>query len=285
MDNNLLILYCFVDDFCKKFIPLFESKLLKSGHRKRIKPSKLSYAEVMTIIIYFHQLGFRNFKSYYNFYVKKHLNNCFLRLVSYNRFIELKSQVLVPLCMLMHCLKGKKTGIYFVDSTTIKVCHIKREKSNKVFAGMAKKAKSSMGWFYGFKLHLIINDKGEIMSFKITKGNSSDVRNVESLTEGLSGSLIGDKGYISKNLFDNLYSQGLKLITKIKKNMENKLMPLFDKFLLNKRAIIESTFNQLKTICQIEHSRHRSSINFAVNLIAGLVAYSVKPKKPSLKYT
>ena len=165
---------------------------------------------------------------------------------------------------------------YFIDSTLLKACHIRREKQNKVFAGLARKSKSSMGWFFGFKLHIIVNDKGELMAFKLTKGNVDDRRPAPSLTKGLVGKLVGDKGYISNNLFLELWENGLQLITKIKSNMKNKLMNLADKILLRKRAIIESVNDQLKNISQIEHTRHRSIWNFACNLVARLCAYSIK---------
>ena len=120
------------------------------------------------------------------------------------------------------------------------------------------------------------------MAFSITKATTDDRVPVTQLTQALSGKLIGDKGYLSQKLFDELYQRGLQLITKIRKNMKNKFMPLFDKLLLRKRAIVESVFDQLKNISQIEHSRHRSPQNFMVNILAGLAAYCLQPKKPSL---
>jgi len=191
--------------------------------------------------------------------------------------------VLVPLCFFLQSFKGEKTGIYFVDSTLIKACHIKREKQHKVFKGLTEKSRSTMGWFFGFKLHLVINDKGEVMAFKLTAGNVDDRKPVLNLVKNLIGKLVGDKGYISQKLFEQLYQQGLQLITKIKKNMKNKLMSVANKLLLRKRAIIESVNDQLKNISQIEHTRHRSVWNFAVNILAGLCAYILQPKKPSIK--
>jgi len=186
------------------------------------------------------------------------------------------------MAVFMQVLYGKKTGIYFIDSTTIEVCHIRREKQNKVFKGIAEKGKSSMGWVFGFKLHLIINHLGEIMAVKLTKANVDDRTPAPQLAKNLSGKLIGEKGYICRKLSDNLLLHGIQLITKLKKNMKNKLMPLIDKFLLKKRAIVESVNNQLKNISQIEHTRHRSFWNFLANIIAGLIAYSLRHKKPSV---
>jgi Transposase DDE domain len=180
--------------------------------------------------------------------------------------------ILIPMCAFIQGQSKTRTGIYFIGAT-IDVCHVKRASSNRVFKGIAKKGKSSIGWFFGFKLHLVINDKGEIMAFKLTRATTDDREPVSSLIKDLIGKLVGDRGYISQKLFDALSERGLQLITKIKKNMKNKLMPLFDKLLLRKRAVIESVNDQLKNISQIEHSRHRSIHNFMVNL---------QPKKPSL---
>lgn len=139
-----------------------------------------------------------------------------------------------------------------------------------------------MGWYFGFKLHILINDKGELMAYKITESTTDDRKVVPELSKGLFGKLVGDKGYISQKLFDELFEKGLQLVTKIKKNMNNKLMPIFDKFLLRKRVVVESVIDQLKNISQIQHSRHRSIPNFMLNIIAGLAAYSLQNKKPSM---
>ena len=190
---------------------------------------------------------------------------------------------MVPLCFFLQCFSGEKTGIYFINSTPIKVCHIKREKQHRVFKGLAQKAKSTIGWFFGFKLHLVINDKGELMAFQITTANVDDRKPVANLVKTLIGKLIGNKGYISKKLSAALLTQGLNLITKVKKNMKNCFMPLIDKLLLRKRAIIECVNDQLKNISQIEHTRHRSVWNFLANILAALIAYSLQPKKPSIR--
>ena len=191
--------------------------------------------------------------------------------------------VMVPLIFFIQSQAKTKTGIYFIDSTTISVCHVKRANRNKVFKGLAKKSKSTMGWYFRYKLHLIINDIGEIIAFKITSSTTDDRKVVPSMTEGLIGKTCGDKGYISQPLFEQLFEKGLKLITRIKKNIKNQLMPMADKLLLRKRALIETLNDQLKNISQIEHSRHRNVNNIFVNLLAGIAAYSLKPKKPSLR--
>ena len=182
------------------------------------------------------------------------------------------------------CCLGKCTGISYIDSTPLRSCHIKREKQHKVFKGIAQKGQCSLGWFYGFKLHIIINDRGEILDFIITPGNVDDRKPLKDmdLHKRIFGKLYGDKGYISKDLFEKLFVDGVHLITKIKKNMKNSLMLLQDKIALRKRALIETVNDELKNICQIEHTRHRSFKNFTTNLLSGLIAYSFFDKKPSI---
>lgn len=285
--NEITEIFYLCDDFSKEFDKSFKKHILQSdnGKKARNKPGKLSHSEVMTILISFHLGGYRNLKHYYLFYVSQHLNKEFPKLVSYNRFVELQQQVAFPLVLFLKlCRMGECTGISFVDSTTLKACHIKREKQNKVFSGIATKGKSTTGWFFGFKLHIIINDKGEILSFVITQGNVDDREplNSESFIKSVFGKLYADRGYISQTLRDILFVDGIHLVTKLRNNMKGGEIPLQDKINLRKRAVIESVNDELKNICQIEHTRHRSFTNFITNLIAGLLAYSFLPKKPSI---
>jgi Transposase DDE domain len=277
---NILALFCDIDDFCLFFEPLWRKRLLET--RQRDRASTLCLSEVMTIITLFHASSYRNFKSYYTGYVLKHLVGAFPRLVSYNRFVELMPSALVPLCCYLQSRKGECSGISFVDSTSLKVCHNRRIHSHKVFRECARRGKTSVDWFFGFKLHLVINDCGELLSLRLTPGNMDDRRPVPELTKGLFGKLFGDKGYVSQTLFETLYDDGLQLVTKLKTKMKNRLTSIFDKIMLRKRAIIESVMDQLKNISQVEHSRHRSVANFFVNLVAGLIAYTWREKKPSL---
>jgi Transposase DDE domain len=285
--NEITEIFYLCDDFSKEFDKSFKKHILKAdnGKKTRNKPCRLSHSEVMTILISFHLGGYRNLKHYYLFYVSQHLNKEFPELVSYNRFVELQQQVAFPLVLFLKlCRMGKCTGISFVDSTTLKACHIKREKQNKVFSGIATKGKSTIGWFFGFKLHIIINDKGEILSFVITQGNVDDREplNSELFINAVFGKLYADRGYISQTLRDILFVDGIHLVTKLRNNMKGGEIPLQDKINLRKRAVIESVNDELKNICQIEHTRHRSFTNFITNLIAGLLAYSFLPKKPSI---
>jgi hypothetical protein len=141
-----------------------------------------------------------------------------------------------------------------------------------------------VGWFFGFKLHLVINDRGELLSFALTPGNADDRSRVDQLTRELWGRLFGDKGYVGRELFERLRGRGLKLITPLRKNMQNKLMEWEEKVLLRKRSLIETINDQLKNVEQVEHTRHRSPLHFLVHLMAGLAAYARQPKKPALRF-
>ena len=275
-------MFCQVDDFCNLFMPSWETCLLEQGLQKKTWQCQMSSSEIMTILILFHQQRYRNFKTFYTEHVQKYLKKEFPDLLSYSRFVEQKKRVTIPLFFFMLSLSKSQTGIYFIDSTPLKVCHIKREKQHKVFLGSAKKSKSTMGWYFGFKLHILINSAGEIMSLKLTDATTDDRVPVMELASGLFGKLFGDKGYISKDLKEKLLATGVALMTKVKKNMKGVFMSDFDRILLRKRAIDESVTDQLKNISQIVHTRHRSMDNFLVNLIAGLTSYSLQPKKPSL---
>ena len=282
MNNEILPLFSDIDDFCQFFEPSFKAKLLESGDSQRHRKSTLTLSEVMTIIIWFQLSGYRTFKDYYQNEVSKHLRQEFPNLVSYNRFVELMPSTLLPLCCYLQTRKGKTAGIAFIDSLPLAVCHNRRIHSHKVFAHLAERGKSSVDWFYGFKLHLVVNDCGELLAFHLTAGNVDDRKPVPKLAKGLYGKLFGDRGYISKTLNEVLSEQNLEMITKIKKNMKNRLLSVFDQIMLRKRALIETINDQLKNICQVEHTRHRSRANFVVNVIGALIAYTFKEKKPSL---
>ena len=215
-------------------------------------------------------------------HVRQHMRAEFPQLVSYTCFVELIPSASPALCRYLRCRFGATTGVAFIDSTPLPVCHNKRIGRNRVFAGMAQRGKSSMGWFYGFKLHLIVNDRGELLAVRLTPGNTDDRKPAPQMTTHLWGKLVGDRGYLSQALFELLFAQGLQLITPMRKNMQNRLVVLEDKLLTRKRSIIETINDQLKTISQILHTRHRSTVNFAVNLMAGLIAYTWQAKKPSL---
>jgi len=282
--------YVEMDDFYIEFAKMIENrpKIEDSSVKKRNRPGKLSDSEMMSIYLLFHFGQFTNFKHFYLHYVVKHLKDLFPDLISYERFNARQERILLPLMMyLKYRGLGKSRGINYIDSTLLKVCHIKREKQNKVFRGIAAKGKSTMGWFFGFKLHLIINDRGELLSFYLTKGNVDD-RDIEvmtAMTKEIFGKLFGDKGYISQALSELLFQDGIQLITKVRKNMKKQNLSDVDAILLRKRALVESVNDELKNMCKIQHTRHRSVKGFLVNIVSALTAYCFFPKKPSLNIT
>ena len=285
--NKITEIYFIIDEFNKEFDKTISAYSLneKNATKKRIRKSTMTNSEVMTIMVLFHAMGYRNLKDFYLFYVAKHLKKEFPKLVSYNRFVELQKSVVVLMALFLKtCCLGECTGISIIDSTPLRACHIRREKQHKTFKDLATKGHTSTGWFFGFKLHLIINDKGEILDFMLTQANVDDREPLKSdnFHKRIFGKLFGDKGYIGKDLFEQLFIDGVHLVTKIKKNMKNSMMLLQDKIILRKRSLIETVYDQLKNICQIEHTRHRSFDNFITNLLSGLIAYSFFPKKPSI---
>ena len=283
--NKLIELFCDVDDFCRVFLPELEKQLISDGKKKRRRASRMTMSEVMTIIIAFHMSNHRDFKNYYIGFITQFYRGHFPHLLSYTRFLEIMPKAIIPLSSYFSTLKGESTGIEFIDSTSIKVCHNLRIPRHKTFGGIAQRGKGTMGWFYGFKLHLVTNYRGEIVDAKLTTGNVNDTKPVEDITKKLSGKLYADKGYISKKLSENLKDRGVDLVTTVRKNMKAKAISLWDRAMLSRRFIIETINDQLKNISQIEHSRHRSPNGFMLNLLAGLVAYCLKENKPSLNIT
>lgn len=280
---NILELYVQVDDFWQSYAPTWHAHLLAAPGKHRHRASHLHPSEIMTILIAFHQSHYRTFKAYYLSHVQTYWQREFPTLVSYQRFVDLIPSVLVPLTAFLHAHLGTCTGLSFVDSTPLAVCKNPRIHHHRVFADQAARGKTSVGWFFGFKLHLVINDCGGLLAFHLTPGNVDDRTPVPSMIHRVFGKLFGDKGYISQDLFAHLWEDHqIQLITRLRKNMANALIDLTEKLLTRKRAIIEAVIGQLKLISQIEHSRHRSPNNFLVNLICGLIAYTLKPTKPSL---
>lgn len=283
----LVEIYVEVDDFCKEHEQIINSWLKESGLVKKNHPSQLTLSEVMTILIYYHHSYYKDFKHYYTNYVCKDLRRDFPQLVSYNRFVELVPRALLPMCMFLkhRCSLSRLTGIYFVDSTPWAVCHPKRAHSHKVMRGFADWGKTSVGWFFGLKYHLITNQFGELVNFYITEGSTADNRAklLFLLTKNLMGWLFGDKGYLlSKEKRQLLERDGaLRIFSKCRKNMEKQEMPLEARLWLRKRGVIESVIDLTKNACDSVHTRHRSPINAFVNLFSALSAYSFFQRKPT----
>lgn len=283
MRFDITALYCCLDDFVQIYTGWERHHLIGDG-RTRYREGKLSLSEMLLIMILFHMDCFRNFKAFYTYGIEQKHRHLFKELPSYERFVSLQKRLLVPLSMLliMLCKQSKAGGIYVIDSTALKVCSNKRINRHKVFDGLAKRSKTSMGWFFGFKLHLVINDKGQVVAVKITPGNTDDRAPMLNLTQGLKGLLLADKGYISKEKFHALWRRGIKILVGIRKNMKNYLVPIYDKLLLRKRFVIETVFGVLKEQMGLEHTRHRSVFNAFVHILSCIVAYCFRTNKPKI---
>ena len=286
-EDKIIEIFCMADDFCKFFDAMMAKYTVKDARKRPYhRASSLSKSEVMLIMILFHNSGYRCLKHFYVEHVCRHLRPLFSPLVSYNRFVELEKEVAVPLALFIKkVLPGRCTGISFVDSTPLRVCKNQRIHIHKTFKGIARRGKCSMGWFFGFKLHLICNERGELLNFMITPGDVDDRKPLDykPFVEFLYGKLVGDKGYIGKQLFQRLFVDGIQLVTRLKGNMKGALMSMADRVLTRKRAIIETINDELKNIAQVEHSRHRSFDNFIVNMPGALAAYCFFPKKPCIR--
>ena len=285
---SIVSLFCEIDDF------FLEYEAWKSTHclpkttpiETRGRPRCLHPSEVMTILIAFHQSNYRTFKHFYLKHVCVYWHAEFPNLVSYSRFVGLKQEVLTLLTLYLSALRGECSGISFVDSTRLRVSDNKRVSSHKVFAGRAERSKTSMGWFYGFKLHLIINHTGDLLEGALTPGTVDDRKPLWQMNPGgcLHGRLYGDSGYISKDLREHLCEQGVNLVYKVRKNMDPLEVSVSDAVLLKKRTLVESVIKELKTQTVLEHSRHRSFENFQVNVFSALIAYQLSENKPALNF-
>lgn len=285
---DIVELYVIIDDFCNKFMPRYAKLLINKGLLKRKRSGMLSMSEIILILVLFPHSEFKCFKWFYINKIKGQYRSYFREVPSYNRFIEYMPRGLLVLSRLlgylMYFYRTQSDGINYVDSTRIPICHNKRTNSHRVFESFAEIGKSTMGWFLGFKLHIIIDTKGQILSMNFTKGNVDDRVPIMKLIQGLSGKLFGDKGYIKKELSQELQELGITLITPLKKNMKSRFMPIniFDLIMSKKRVLIESVFNILKNKLQLCHTRHRSIKNFCVHILSVLVGYQLAPEKPSI---
>jgi len=282
---QLIQLFIFVDDACQLMQVWAAQHWLDAHRTKPTRRPKISESEMITLLIFYHYSGYKCFEYYYKSLVLNDLRPYFPNAPSYTYFIELLERVSMPMLILaqLTCQQAEQTALYYVDSKTLPVCHPLRQKQHKVFSPWATKGKSSTGWFFGLKLHLVINHKGQIVQFALTTGNvaDNDKTLLTKLLDTLKGKVFGDKGYLT-SLSHTFQQAGLHIITKLKKNMKNKLMTLQDKLLLKKRPVIEAVFDILTSVFDLHHTRHRKPSNALVHLMAGLVAYQFYPDKPAV---
>jgi len=288
MFDQLTEIFCDFDDFCKEVVPNWEATLLECDKSAK-KPTKqeqygpscgLCRSEIMTILVMYHGSRFKNFKTFYNGIVLR-LGRCYFpKAPCYERFLTLTKRAWLLLTFFMAYRFGSKTGVYYIDSTPLAVCHNKRINKHKVFRDLAARGKTSMGWFFGFKIHFVFNSLREIVAVQMTPGNISDASVVPKLTQDLTGKLFGDKGYIGKKLTQSLLERGLVLMTRVRKNMKSLPMTIDDKRLLNKRNIAETIIGHIKEFSSLRMPKHRSVINAFTHVVASIIAYPINPLSP-----
>jgi hypothetical protein len=283
MFDRLVEIFCDFDDFCKLIKTQWEAMQLTNGApsgRKHGPEGGLIDSEIMTILILYHGSRFKNFKTFYNNVVLILLRSWFPGAPCYERFLTLTRRVWSLLAFFMASRMGEKTDIYYIDSTPLVVCHNRRINRHKTFAGLAERGKTSTGWFFGFKLHLVFNHQREIVALKLTPGNVSDVTPVPELTKDLAGKLFGDKGYIGQKLAHELLRRGLALMTRVRGNMKSLPVSFFDKALLNGRNIAETIIGHIKEFSSLRLPKHRSVFNAFTHVTAAIIAYQINPLPP-----
>jgi len=277
-DHDITFIFVTISDFCNEYEIHLAQHLIGKTPLSSTDDQRLALSEIMTILVMYQYSNLKTFKYFYDF-LKTYLHGYFMYLPSYNRFIELMKRACVPLTIFAYFNTGKKTGIYYIDSTKLPACEYKRSGRNKVFKDIAGYGKTSVCKFFGMKLHIIINDKGELIAFQITAGNVHDTKPIDSLSKEIKGKLFGDKGYIGKNIAERLLEKGLEVITKVRKNMKKPKLNDHDKVLLNQRSIVETVIGHLKVQLNIWHTRHRSVLNAMTHLMAALCCYCINPLK------
>lgn len=282
-EYQLINLFIMLDDFC---IALESWKQTQPRYKRSLtRKPVMSDSEMLTLLIFYQMSGYKCFQYYYEELVATTLQEYFPQQVSYERFVALIPRLLPGLYVFLkgQTLLSRRSGTYFIDSKKLPVCHNRRIHNHKVFAQQAQRGKSSTGWFYGFKVHLVINHYGELINFLFTQGNIAD-NNHEALRQligSLKGQCFGDKGYLT-TLFEEFYEQGLQLVTKVRNKMKNRLIPLDQYLKLRKRAIIESVNDILISVFDLEHTRHRSPVNALAHMLSALIAYCFYEDKPAV---
>jgi len=285
MLERLVETFCAVDDFCKAFLPQWEAHLIGNGTAPRGPESGLCVSEIITILLVLHGSQFKYLKSFYQGVMGDVLRQYFPGMPCYERFVTLQKSVFIPLMFFLLSRLGQRTGIYYIDSTALAVCHNRRIGRHKTFKGLAARGKTSMGWFFGFKLHLVFNQLNEIVAVKLTPGNVHDGAPVEQLTQNLTGKLFGDKGYLGNKRAAALLKRGLVLMTKVRKNMKALPLTLTDKLLLNARNMAETIIGHLKAFSSLNFPKHRAPLNAFLHLLAALTAYQLNPIKPAASFS
>lgn len=279
MLDRLVEVFCEADDFCKAFREQFEEHLLGTGPAHG--DPNLDYAIAKpSRSCWFCIVPGSSISKAFTTAPMAVLRQYFLGMPCYERFVAIHKQAFAVLAFFTLSRMGQKRGIYYIDSTALPVCHNRRINRHKTFAALAERGKTTMGWFFGFKLHLVFNDINEIVAFRLTQGNVSDTAPVPSLTRNLIGKLFGDKGYIGKKLAEELLRRGLALFTRVRKNMKSLPISMIDKALLNACNMAETIIGKIKVFSSLCLPRHRLPINGFLHILAAIAAYQINPIPP-----
>ena len=270
-------IFCIVDDLflaIEDFFPKSIPWMNKNTNRGR--SSIWGPTEVVTLSILEFLNNSSEIKAFFRL-AKPQLEDVFKSWISYDRYVQLRNMYAPYAAVFLYWLMEplKKAGVFFVDSTPLEVCHIRRASTHKVMVDFAKKSKTTKGWFFGLKLHLVINSKKEIVALHITPGNVDDREPLMKLFRNLKGMAVGDAGYLSKKWLKFFKKLGLHFFTGVRKNMK-KVITGPQHLLLKSRQHIESVFSILKTRYKIVRSLPRSVMGHMANYLYGLLAYCLK---------
>lgn len=274
--KNIVEVYCFIDNFVK----MIESKTAKSLAGRK---SMLTKTDYITLAIFKQEHGIKTTKQLYEF-VQEYMQKDFPPLPSYQQFnqgIKSTFRYFVMIAwILTKMTRQKKSKYHIVDSSPLPVCNNQYRFIAKLFKGLARSGKNLNGWFWGFKLHLIINNNMEIESIRITGGSTHDTDVLEGdFIEGIKGWLVGDKGYIGQKKALELAKKNIKLVTRSRANMKKVPVLPIHNYLLSKRQAIESTFSYLKHRLAALNSYARSVESFFVNVFSAIVTYTLNLTK------
>ena len=281
LNNTLLLIFCFVDDFITTILGSIQFALKRpDSHTPPTKKHNLSIAELVTLAIFRFFTGYKSWKEFYRHIKTYHLKD-FPTLPTYQNFLSAVNRLsLLALVLLKGFMRifrknTKDTDLKYADSSKLPVCHIKREFSHKVVKGLANKSKSSMGWFYGFKLHIIVNDLMQILNFTISQATGDDRKGLEMIWNDIFGMIVADAGYVGKALFEKGLKLGKFVCAAVRANMK-KLMTKTQHQILKMRMKVEVVFSVLKLRMGLENSLPRSSLGHFAHYIWCITAYQMK---------
>jgi hypothetical protein len=281
LDTILLTIYCFVDDMIKALALSLRPLLSKPGQgTPPTKKHNLSIPELASLAIFRFFTGHRNWKDFYR-HLKTYHGKDFLSLPSYKNFLVAINgcagfaMVLLSGFLKLFRLRTPDDAVKFADSTKLRVCEIFRSLSHKVAKGVASKSKTHTGWFYGFRLHIVINGWLEILGIRITTATEDERRALASMWDDFLGMIVADAGYVGKEWAAKARAEGKILFAAVRANMK-KLMTEAQHRLLKERQKVEIVFATLKLRFGIETTLPRSVFGYFAHYLWALAAYQLK---------